>query len=135
MTRNPDVPVEEYNAYFRKYMLKRYYDRRTWAVTLLGGKCVDCGTTEELQFDHDDPASKKFTISDRLNTAPLGVLKEELNKCLLRCRSCHLAKSKRNNELSHEHTLLDSTRVRVCNCGRELVGDYAYAGHKRYCKL
>jgi 5-methylcytosine-specific restriction endonuclease McrA len=56
----------------------------------LGGKCVKCGTTESLQFDHKDPRTKCFNVSPQDSwekTLP------ELYKCQLLCSSCHLEKT------------------------------------------
>lgn len=46
----------------RDYDLNRYEERRNKGLKLLGGVCVKCGTTENLQFDHIDPATKLFNI-------------------------------------------------------------------------
>ena len=62
---------------------------------MLGGKCVDCGTTENLQFDHKDPSKKSFNISCVLSERTF----KELEKCELRCGDCHLEKTK-NDYLS-----------------------------------
>jgi len=36
---------------------------------MLGGRCVRCGATEDLEFDHIDPSTKRFTISGGLSKA------------------------------------------------------------------
>ena len=59
-------------------------------LCMLGGKCVDCGTTKNLQFDHIDPSKKSFNISCVLSERTL----KELEKCELRCGNCHLEKTK-----------------------------------------
>lgn len=45
-----------------------------------------------MEFDHVDPATKKFVISDGLDF-PWAVLIAELMKCQLLCHDCHLVKS------------------------------------------
>ena len=40
----------------RKMSREGYHKRRKLLVEMLGGKCVDCGRTENLQFDHKDPS-------------------------------------------------------------------------------
>lgn len=62
----PPRKRDSYNEYMRQYM-KRYRDqRRADAIELLGGRCVDCGSTEDLEFDHIDRSEKRFTIGDIL---------------------------------------------------------------------
>jgi hypothetical protein len=79
---------ESKNAYLRKQRT----ERRKFAFDFLGGKCVDCGGTEWLQFDHDDPKTKKFAISKIWSTT-WEIFLEELKKCKLRCIPCHKKKS------------------------------------------
>ena len=64
--------------------------RKAIMIEMLGGKCVDCGTTENLQFDHTDPSKKSFNIACVLSERMLT----ELEKCELRCGNCHLEKTK-----------------------------------------
>ena len=72
-------------------------------VALLGGKCVDCGTDQNLEFDHDDASSKSFDIGKLLNYAK-AVRDAEIRKCVLRCNPCHLKKSIRAGDIkSVEH--------------------------------
>jgi hypothetical protein len=68
--------------------------RRRVLVKLLGGQCVDCSTRRRLQFDHRDPATKKFDIGKRLASAPWSVIQKEAAKCALRCVRCHKHKGK-----------------------------------------
>jgi hypothetical protein len=81
-----------YNAYMRRYMLRRYHQRRKLAVAKLGGKCIDCGTQQDLELDHDDPKSKRFSIA-KIWSYSDGRFGTELAKCLLRCTSCHKIKT------------------------------------------
>lgn len=73
------------------YMKERYLVVRAAFIARLGGRCVQCGSDEDLEFDHIDPTTKKFTISKLWsNTTACG---EELKKCQLLCKSCHLSKT------------------------------------------
>ena len=67
-----------------------HHKRKNILIEMLGGKCVDCGTTKNLQFDHIDPSKKSFNISCVLSERTL----KELEKCELRCGNCHLEKTK-----------------------------------------
>jgi hypothetical protein len=56
---------EQARVYHRSY----YYKRRQKLYDFLGGKCVVCGATEDLEFDHIDPAQKSFDLKDNLTLA------------------------------------------------------------------
>ena len=78
-----------------KMSRENYHKRRKLLVEMLGGRCVDCGTTKNLQFDHKNPSEKSFNISCVLSERTF----KELEKCELRCGNCHLEKTK-NDYLS-----------------------------------
>lgn len=59
----------------------------------LGGKCVGCGVTENLQFDHIDRTQKSFSISENRDKS-YDVLLEEAEKCQLLCKDCHRIKTR-----------------------------------------
>ena len=82
------------------YRARRYENRMKAMIRLLGGECVKCGATENLQFDHKDRETKKFTIAGRWD-AKASILIPELAKCQLLCESCHLEKTR--SEISVEH--------------------------------
>ena len=82
-----------------EYMRDRRATRRKEMLALLGGVCVRCGTTEELEFDHIDPATKKFTIASGLD-GNWDVLLLEVRKCQLLCASCHAQKSIENGDIN-----------------------------------
>jgi hypothetical protein len=82
-----------YNEHMRVYMLERYYRRRAAAIEQLGGQCVDCDTTENLELDHDDASKKTFDFGKALSGWSEARIQAELTKAVLRCKSCHLVKS------------------------------------------
>jgi hypothetical protein len=68
---------------------------------MLGGCCVRCGATEDLEFDHIDPSAKVFGVCAGLSKA-WDILTEEAAKCLLLCKPCHVAKGAEDRpELRH----------------------------------
>lgn len=68
---------------------------------MLGGKCVRCGATENLEFDHIDPSTKVFAVCAGLDKA-WDVLVEEASKTQLLCKPCHVAKGAEDRpELRH----------------------------------
>lgn len=84
------MPSAEYMRKRRKAMKKRL-------ISLLGGKCIECGSKKDLEFDHTNPTEKGFDISDALDAA-FSRLEPEINKCRLLCKKCHLSKTLKNFE-------------------------------------
>ncbi len=87
---------EEYNAYQRVYQLERYHRRRREAIEFLGGRCVICGTTEDLEIDHIDYMEKKFNIAKLWSISYVRFM-EEISKCQLLCVEHHKHKSSRES--------------------------------------
>lgn len=57
--------------------------------------CMDCGGTfqpHQMDFDHRDPASKAFQVTDRL-LAPRHRLLQEVAKCDIVCANCHAVRT------------------------------------------
>ena len=90
----------EYNAYMKSYMNDRWKKRRAKAEARLGGKCIVCGSTEELEFDHIDPSTKTTTIG-RASSMNDEKFWKEVDKCQLLCVVHH--RSKTSSEQSVEH--------------------------------
>jgi hypothetical protein len=78
-------------AYIVAKNKERKRQRRAQLIEMLGGRCVRCGTTDDLEFDHIDPATKRFVVCSNL-ARPWNDLVEEALRCQLLCRSCHRAK-------------------------------------------
>lgn len=76
----------------KAYDLERYRRRRAELVRLLGGRCVDCGKIDDLEFDHVDPATKELEISKSMFRR-WDLLLAEVQKCVLRCAECHKTRS------------------------------------------
>lgn len=76
------------NQYMNAYMKERYRKRREEAIIYLGGVCVDCGTTNDLHFHHQDPTQKSFTIA-RGSSFSNERFWAEIDKCFLLCMDCH----------------------------------------------
>jgi 5-methylcytosine-specific restriction endonuclease McrA len=66
-------------------------------IDKMGGKCIECGSKEQLEFDHIDPSTKNFNISSAYNKTKEELF-EELTKCQLLCNKCHLKKTKNNRD-------------------------------------
>jgi hypothetical protein len=60
--------------------------------------CIDCGESNPivLEFDHKDPKDKSFIVSSaitRTSYVNLEIVKNEINKCEIRCANCHRIKT------------------------------------------
>ena len=101
---------KEKNEYHREYVknnrekinesVKALKDKKkATLLEHLGGKCVGCGVTENLQFDHIDRNNKSFTIGKCWGYR-LEKLIEEADKCQLLCKECHQYKTTINHDMS-----------------------------------
>lgn len=90
---------EKYNAYLNNYMKDRWTKRRAFAVESLGGECVVCGTTDELEFDHIDPDTKIMSIA-KASSRSETFFWEEAGKCQLLCKPHHKEKTKQDRHAS-----------------------------------
>lgn len=86
------------NAYMREYMLKRIAERKKKAKAFLGGKCVVCESEEDLEFDHIDPKTKKYTIA-AIWTYSEKIFWSEIRKCQLLCNKHHKKKHDKHGKL------------------------------------
>jgi 5-methylcytosine-specific restriction endonuclease McrA len=83
---------EKYNQYMRDYLRERWRIRRANAIFVLGGRCVECLTTNKLEFDHIEPEEKAFNVS-RASTWAIERFWTEIDKCQLLCEDCHKEKT------------------------------------------
>lgn len=81
-----------------EYMKARRLKRRLQLIELLGGKCTDCDTTENLEFNHIDRDSKLFELSGKSLDTKWEVILEEANKCELVCKEHHLERTREQYE-------------------------------------
>jgi transposase len=71
---------------------KRKNERRRSFIEKLGGCCEICGYSEIidiLEFHHNNPTEKEFTISDDNMHLSNEILDSEIQKCSLLCPTCH----------------------------------------------
>jgi 5-methylcytosine-specific restriction endonuclease McrA len=117
---------EEYNAYMAEYMLKRYHAKRAEIIARLGGACVQCGSTTDLETDHKEPGQKAFNIAKLWNLSAVK-LNPELEKCQLLCWSCHVRKTVAERGFTMAegtHGTLSSFRLCKCSECREAKAAY-----------
>lgn len=95
-------------------------------VEYLGGKCVQCQSVEELQADHIDKATKKFSIASAYSKNSKE-LWEEVAKCQLLCACCHEAKTlvdMNQQSAKTTHGTLSSYRYCKCDLCRAAKAEY-----------
>lgn len=88
---------EAYRDYQRRYQRERKRKLYRAAISVLGAKCFQCGSTISLQIDHKNPLEKEFRITDVL-TRSLTTCIRELKKCQLLCLECHVVKTSSGGE-------------------------------------
>lgn len=111
---------------------KRLNERKAKAIDLLGGKCVNCGSIERLQFDHikRDRVDKQHTITIMINSTTWENVLVELKKCQLLCFPCHIQKSMAERGRTGIYNHGTANRYRILGCRCELCSGY----HKTYMK-
>jgi 5-methylcytosine-specific restriction endonuclease McrA len=108
-----------------QYELSRYKAIRIKAIIHLGGKCIKCGSTDLLEFDHIDPSNKKYNVSEIWSTT--GIFWNELEKCQILCFSCHKEKTSLEN-IVHNRWRYENHKCRCLEC----VTDYKLYRRQRY---
>jgi hypothetical protein len=85
------VRIRDRRGSIKSYNIKMIYDY------LLANPCVDCGEADPivLEFDHVK-GIKSFTISNYIYSKPWEVIKLEIEKCVVRCRNCHIRKTSKD---------------------------------------
>lgn len=94
---------------------RRYYHekRRKPIYDYLGGRCVVCGVTENLEVDHIDPEQKSFNFTGNLTWNER--LMSELDKCQLLCSEHHLRKTLAQREPFTHGTIYGFMKAK-CKC-------------------
>jgi hypothetical protein len=96
----------------KEYHRAYYFKRRQKIINYLGGKCVKCGATQNLHFDHIDKKEKSFNLSSNLT---LESIKDEIDKCQLLCEKHHLEKTSHENS-GFAHGTTYSWMKKKCLC-------------------
>ena len=116
---NPEHCKKLRKAQYEKHQEKLVNDqkrirkeRRQYLEEYLGGKCVRCGATEKLDFDHIIPADKSYTIGSNITCFSLEELILEVDKCQLLCRPCHIQKGKENGDYTGPKGLPQEVKAR-----------------------
>ena len=86
--RNRETYIRQEVARIRRY---RDENRPLIREYLWSHPCVDCGEKDivVLDFDHRDPAAKKYNVMLLAAHKPWTKVLTEIEKCDVRCSSCH----------------------------------------------
>ena len=121
-------PIQSRN-YKRNWMNKR---RNHW-LQYMGGKCVSCGSIDNLEFDHIDKSTKKYEPR-MLWSRQLETIIEELMKCQLLCHECHILKTRMENTKIHQHGSYTLYKTYKCRCDLCKAANAARVKKQRYAK-
>lgn len=95
--------------------MKHYFRTKTLLIKELGGCCVNCGSSTNLEFDHINPSTKSFGIGSKIRSYSISRIRNELKKCQLLCHECHMAKNKIDNGEAQHGSLTMYTHHK-CRC-------------------
>ena len=112
---------ECHKDYFRERNKIATQKNRAHYVDVMGGKCVKCGTTENLEFDHVHPEDKKITISS-MWLRKHDTIMEELSKCQLLCHDCHKQKTKEEKDRLKGRQRNETVTPHMKQVGTSIVG-------------
>lgn len=122
------MPNEERLKKRVKEGMIKYHKRKKWAIKYLGGKCIECNSTKELNFDHINPDTKSYTITSMLSYSNEKIMKE-LKKCQLLCLDCHKNKNRvegsysKNNPVGEDSSSSKFTNDNIIEIRRMLIQD------------
>ncbi len=109
----------------------RHHRRRLWLLE--NGPCKQCGTWDDLQADHVDPATKTVEVDDWWARGG-QTLESELAKCQVLCKGCHRRKSilesqERNGGAARHGTY--SKYIKGCRCAACCEANTTYHYNRR----
>jgi hypothetical protein len=68
----------------------------------LRSRCTDCGTKEDLTFDHLPGFTKLEDIASMVHHGSLKKLKREMAKCEIVCIRCHRVRENERGRAQHK---------------------------------
>ena len=100
--------------YQKKYQRDWMRKRRILQLKEMGGKCVQCDSTERLQMDHIDPTQK---VAHGIKQWSKERRQKEMDKCQLLCASCHAKKTANHPDRGQVlHGRYEQGYLRGCKC-------------------
>ena len=102
-------------------MREKMRKNRAHYVGLMGGKCVKCGTTENLEIDHINPEDKTLRTSSMWSRKHDTIM-EELSKCQLLCCDCHKEKTREEKDRTKGRQRNKTVTPHMKHVGNTIVG-------------
>lgn len=120
MSRSSYTPEQN-----REYLRRRYREQMDAFIAHLGGFCVVCGSSEDLQIDHIDPSTKCFTVAKLWPRKKLPEVYAELQKCQLLCVPHHIEKTAAEQSAARSGTFTHGTLYgwMKAKCGCEVCAE------------
>ena len=103
----------------REYHNNRHKKVMKLIIQHLGGKCVNCGSVENLQIDHIDRTTKLFNVSTGVQNYSMEKVWTEVRKCQLLCKICHRQKGIKVGDIvesKHGSYSMYDRRSHGCRC-------------------
>lgn len=94
-------PIKHKKEVSKRRKLVVHENRKQLINYLKTHPCIDCGETNVivLEFDHRDDVKKDFNISESTNSGySWNRIKNEIDKCDVRCANCHRIKTAKQFE-------------------------------------
>lgn len=102
------LQTKEKQVAYQKVWMK---SRRT---KFIGGKpCSRCGTLENTEIHHRDPSAKE---SHRIWSWSETRIREELAKCDILCRNCHMEHHRAEALAARKHGTMTMYKNAKCRC-------------------
>lgn len=102
--RSMNQPMGQTTDLPQDYRRKRIARNKQFIAEQKKHPCVVCQTqyeTYQMDFDHKDPATKKYNISDMAGKDfSLSTIQKEIDKCILLCCLCHKKKTHANYKVT-----------------------------------
>lgn len=110
------------------YMKERRKTRRNKLIEMFGGCCSECGTTENLEFNHIDRTTRSFVLSGCYLDRPWNKILDEAKKCELLCKAHHVERTREQyatgqiiqhnskKHLPYEHGTMRMYQEMHCRC-------------------
>lgn len=82
------------NERVNQWQRNRRRENTAWMISFLGGKCENCGATEDLQMDHSEPELKGKNPGSMVAYSRERIAHYLIaEKVQLLCRPCHRIKT------------------------------------------